>query len=91
LWNPEWCGHWESQVKCISWYWQLTLRNRDALGEGCWGVQRKEESMSSTSNLLSPLETGAGWGEATLDGLIQSWGWAWRLTWKSWKRGEDLQ
>lgn len=41
-------------MKCISRYWELTLRNEDELG-GSVGSYRMEESRLFHQDLLSPL------------------------------------
>lgn len=32
FWDPGKCGHWRFWVKCVSRYWDLTLRYKDELG-----------------------------------------------------------
>lgn len=42
FWDLDLCGCWEFQVKCGFEYWELTVRNRDGLGDlqGCTGGRK---------------------------------------------------
>ena len=53
--DPDKCGHQGFQVKCVSMYWEMPLRNGGLGGVGNDMVHRREESRVFHQDLLSPL------------------------------------
>jgi hypothetical protein len=42
FWDANRCGHWTFQVKCVSRFWELTLKNDN--GERSW--ERRKQYVS---------------------------------------------
>lgn len=71
-------------MKCITRYWDVTLRNGDELERRAWcgvrRVQRSEESRVCYQHLFSPLgNRDRDRREATGDVLLQNLGWDWGI------------
>lgn len=68
-WDPDRCGHWGLHVECVSWYWELTLRDVSGLEvSGDEEVHRREESSVCLQDLESPGSRGIEGKEATAGG-----------------------
>jgi hypothetical protein len=89
--DPDKCGHQGFQVKCVSMYWEMPLRNGGLGGVGNDMVHRREESRVFYQDLLIPLEweqsvrRGHSRKSATKLGVIMG-----DSIWKIGEKGKDL-
>lgn len=56
FWDPDRCGHWGFQVKCVSRYREQTPRNGDGLGEVLRGSRGEKKAECFTRVWLIPWE-----------------------------------
>lgn len=86
FWDPALCGHGIFQLECVSWYWELTLRDGDMLErKGAEGIHRREKSWLWHLDLFSIITMGTKWQEKPL--LVVCYRFGMRLIGRVWRRG----
>lgn len=86
FWDPASCGHGIFQLECVSWYWELALRDGDMLErKGAEGIHRREKSCLWHLDLFSTIIMGTKWQERPL--LVVWYRFGMRLIGCIWRRG----
>lgn len=90
FWDPALFGHGIFQLGCVSWYWELTLRDGDML-ERKWteGIHGREKSWLWHLDLFSTIIMGTEWQERPL--LVVCYRFGMRLICCVWRRGKKLK